>query len=95
MRPFFLFAAFAGHPSSSPFLGTFLPVLPLEKCSVLQSKGRSTELGEWRFHDGPLHKVREGDQNSLPFLNVRLPGRFEEKIHKSFSGERAKYTHCV
>ena len=34
--PFFLFAPFAGHPSSSPFLGTFSPFSPPTKvlCSV-------------------------------------------------------------
>ena len=36
LRPFFLFAPFAGHPSSSTSLRIFLPFpLPLEKCSVL------------------------------------------------------------
>ena len=31
----FSFAPFVGHPSSSPFLGTFSPFLPLGTCSVL------------------------------------------------------------
>ena len=37
-RPFFLFAPFAGHPSSSPFLDTFSPFSPPRKvlCSVEQ-----------------------------------------------------------
>ena len=36
MRPFFLFALFAGHPFCPLFLGTFLPLSPLEKYSVEQ-----------------------------------------------------------
>ena len=55
---------FSGHPSSSPFLGTFPPCSPPQKGFVLQSKGHSTDLGEGHFQDGPLHKVREG--NSFP-----------------------------
>ena len=37
--PFFLFAPFAGHPSSSPFLGTFSPCSPprIVLCSVAQT----------------------------------------------------------
>ena len=62
-RPFFLFAPFAGHPSSSPFSAHFRSSL-LKKCSVLWRKGHSTELGERQFQDGPLRKVREG--NSFP-----------------------------
>ena len=40
MRPFFLFASFAGHPSSSPFFGTCQKVL----CSV----ERSAQHRAWR-----------------------------------------------
>ena len=46
------------------FSAHFPHFFALEKCSVLQSKGRSAELGEGQFRDGSLHKVREG--NSFP-----------------------------
>ena len=46
------------------FWAPFRAVLPLEKCSVLQSKGHNTELGEGQLRDGALRKVQEG--NSFP-----------------------------
>ena len=45
-RPFFLFAPFAGHPSSSPFLGTFSPFSPPRK--VLCSVEKRVQRRAWR-----------------------------------------------
>ena len=51
-RPFFLFAPFAGHPSSSPFLGTFFALFSSQKlvCSVEQwGTVQSLERGSFRI----------------------------------------------
>ena len=43
--------SFAGHPSSSPFLGTFLPLSPPRKvlCSAEQGTAQSLERGSFRM----------------------------------------------
>ena len=63
-RPFFLFAPFAGHPSSSPFLGTFSPFSPLESALICRAKGTVQSLERGSSGMDLLHKVREG--NSFP-----------------------------
>ena len=57
----------------------FALVTPLEKCSVLQSDGHSTELGEGQLQDGPLHRVWEGNSFSKS-LWKKVSNRADFKI---------------
>ena len=47
-RPFFLFAPFAGHPSSFPFSAYFRHFFALEKCSVQCSVEQRAQCRAWR-----------------------------------------------
>ena len=66
-RPFVLFAPFAGHPSSSPFLGTFSPFAPPRKvlCSVEQRAQRRA----WRGRSGMDLSTKFGKE--IPSRNLR------------------------
>ena len=50
------FAPVAGHPSSSPFLGTFSPCLPSTKALFCRTGEHNPELGEGQSQDGLIHK---------------------------------------
>ena len=67
-RPFFLFAPFAGHPSSSPFLSTFSPFSPPRKvlCSVEQRAQRRAWRGAAPGWTSPTKFGKE-----IPSRNLR------------------------
>ena len=60
---FFLFAPFSGHPSSSPFLGTFRPFLPSKMlCSVEQE----TQHRAWRGAVSGWTSLQSSGRKLLP-----------------------------
>ena len=65
-RPFFLFAPFAGHPSSSPFLGTFFRLR-----KVLCSAEQRAQCRAWRGAGMDL-STKFGKE--IPSRNLREKG---------------------
>ena len=81
-RPFFLFAPFAGHPSSSPFLSTFSPFFPPSK-SALFCRAKGTAQSLERGSSGMDLSTKFGKE--IPSRNLRKKRSVleKEKNHKS------------
>ena len=100
---------FAGHPSSSPFLGTCSPFSPLEKCSVLYRKGAwrgaapgctSPQISGMKF----LHEIcaRKRQMLSLRKIGIMsmptMTGRLGHRTMEMNGGSSVPYlarTPCV
>ena len=68
-RPFFLFAPFAGHPSSSPFLGTFSPFSPPRR--VLCSVEKRVQSRAWTGAVRGCTSPRSSGRKFLPEICVK------------------------
>ena len=65
---FFLFAPFAGHPSSSPFLGAFRPFLSLEKCCSVE---QGAQHRAWRRAVSAWTSPQNSGRQFLPKICVK------------------------
>ena len=77
-RVLFLFAPFAGHPSSSPFLGTFAPFSPPPQ-KVLCSVERRARRRAWRGAVSGWTSPQSSGRKYLPEICVKKKG-FESVI---------------
>ena len=76
-RPFFLFAPFAGHPSSTAFLGTVLPFLSSRSALFCRVKDTAQSLERGSFR---MNLSQSSGRKFLPEICVWI-----SRVHKPWS----------